>query len=289
VQALEVSAHCRPSAGAYRRMRRGRGDPKFIMPQPRQAAVWKSRGGCAGNRFRRAAIASIGSIAVARPIPTMIMSAAAKQYPAEPSCPATAFTSPPTRQDLEARLEANSANWHDDRFTGPMRTSAYAASSGLLSANEERAFYRTVDGGKTWARVALTDQHRRVRTCASIPKNPSISFRGRWQTLRRPLPQGMNQRAARAAGSINPAKAATPGRSSYQSPRTKTPDFGKDAQAGKERLRSACPRGFWFVFGKARPGHRTSDSRRATFSLKRKGGLFRSDDSGAHLEKTSTP
>jgi photosystem II stability/assembly factor-like uncharacterized protein len=63
----------------------------------------------------------------------------------------------------------------------------YVAAMGQLwHANPERGVYKTVDGGKTWARILFVDNNTGCADMAMDPENPDILYAGMWQYRRWP-------------------------------------------------------------------------------------------------------
>jgi photosystem II stability/assembly factor-like uncharacterized protein len=66
----------------------------------------------------------------------------------------------------------------------------YAAALGkLYSENEERGVYKTVDGGKTWAKslaIQIEGKHIGVVDLAMDPKNPAVLYAAAYDKVRRP-------------------------------------------------------------------------------------------------------
>src|SRR5262245_32296809 len=152
---------------------------------------------------------------------------------------------------------------------------AYAAVLGhAFGPNDERGVYRTRDGGKTWQRVLFKDRDTGASDVCLSPDNPRVVFAGLWQTRRKPW-------ELTSGGPGSGLSVSRDGGDTWTQlvppPKADSPDFGKDAPAGK-KYAEGLPPGVW---GKVCVAVAPSDPKRVYAMIEaEEGGLYRSDDGG---------
>ncbi len=219
--------------------------------------------------FQNGPAASIGALAVA---------------PSNPKIIYVGTGQPEPRYDIEAGLGVfkstdGGAHWTplglaNTRYIGRIWVDPANADDVLVGAqghffgpSSDRGLYRSTDGGKTWSHVLRINDWTGVVDIASDPKSPKVIFASAWEAHQYPW-----------LSYFTPASGA--GSAIYKS---------TDGGATWRKLSG----GGWPAGSLGRIGlgvtHMAKGTRvYATIDSKESGGLWRSDDSGAHWARVNT-
>ena len=155
------------------------------------------------------------------------------------------------------------AIWVDPRAAS---TLLVGATGHLFGPNAERGVFRSEDGGKTWAQTLTINADTGVVDLAADPTNPSRVFAAAWEARNYPW-----------LSYFRPIKG--PGSAIYASS-----DGGKTwAKLGG----AGWPEGALGRIGLAVTHTKAGTRIYASIDAAEKGGLFRSDDDGAHWQKVN--
>jgi photosystem II stability/assembly factor-like uncharacterized protein len=104
---------------------------------------------------------------------------------------ATASTSPPTAGKTFVNVGLKETHHIGRVITHPTNPDiVYVAAQGhLWGYNDERGIFKTIDGGKTWRKLAgglPTDNRTGASEIQMDPSNPGILYAGMWERIRRP-------------------------------------------------------------------------------------------------------
>lgn len=212
--------------------------------------------------------ASIGALAIA---------------PSDPNVIYVGTGQPEPRYDVTAglgvfRTSDGGKTWRDlglknTRYIGRIWVSPSDANTVLVGAqghffgpNAERGVFRSTDGGATWAQTLKIDDNTGVQDLASDPADPKIIFAAAWQVRQYPWQSYFTP-------------AAGPGSGIYRS---------ADGGVTWTRLTGGgWPEGALGRIGLA-VTHKAGATRiYATIDSPKAGGLWRSDDGGAHWSKVN--
>ncbi len=123
-----------------------------------------------------------------RPTPTSFTRARAKAASAATPLPATAIY-----KSVDAGKTWKNVGLRDSRAIGKLIIDPrdpdivfVAALGHPYGPNQERGIFRTIDGGKTWAKVLFVDENTGGIDVAFDPHNSHILFAAMWQVRRQP-------------------------------------------------------------------------------------------------------
>ncbi len=141
-----------------------------------------------------------------------------------------------------------------------------AALGPLYSKTPDRGVYRSTDGGQTWAHTLVIDDATGVVDLARDPAHPQRVFAAAWESRNYPWMSYFTPMVGAAGGIFR----------------------SEDGGATWQRLNGAgWPKGAIGRIGLTAAAHGESTRLYAVVDSEKEGGLYRSDDAGAHWERVN--
>jgi len=166
------------------------GDPTTYYFGATGGGIWKSTDGATTWKpvFDHEKSSSIGSLAVAPSDPNVVYAGTG-----EGCIRGNAATGDGVYKSVDAGKTWKNVGLRDSRAIGKLivdprdpDTVFVAALGHPYGPNQERGIFRTIDGGKTWAKVLFVDENTGGIDVAFDPHNSHILFAAMWQVRRQP-------------------------------------------------------------------------------------------------------
>ena len=237
------------------------GDPTTYYFGATGGGIWKSTDGATTWKpvFDHEKSSSIGSLAVAPSDPNVIYAGTG-----EGCIRGNAATGDGVYKSVDAGKTWKNVGLRDSRAIGKLivdprdpDTVFVAALGHPYGPNQERGIFRTIDGGKTWAKVLFVDENTGGIDVAFDPHNSHILFAAMWQVRRQPWT----------------LSSGGPGSGLYRS--------GDAGATWKKLDGEGLPEG---PYGKIGVAVAANSERVWALIEARNGGLYRSDDGGDKWE-----